>query len=294
MEEPTSEMELTNTMEEESTTETKMINTTEEEPSRLHQQEQSGYGGSKEKKPDTPEQDLLSHRNAFLAQILEKLRTEHQDRTSEQDISEWSTELLRVRVHRANQEMVDMKGLGGRKEDVERTYILLNELEEIIIKVTAFINLQEAKRTTGVVRSNQTNPCPLQHVIRPAGGASRRCRFQNCRSDDHFSSGCHNLKPENIPSNIQQLCLDAEVCLRCLRDRSCRYHDETCTGSYRRKSDNRPVKTDCSMCTVMFPGGEVVRVNRRICQHALNEVKANRAPTPPPQESNRCFSYFSK
>ena len=282
MEEPTSEMELTNTMEEESTTETKMINTTEEEPSRLHQQEQSGYGGSKEKKPDTPEQDLLSHRNAFLAQILEKLRTEHQDRTSEQDISEWSTELLRVRVHRANQEMVDMKGLGGRKEDVERTYILLNELEEIIIKVTAFINLQEAKRT-GVVRSNQTNPCPLQHVIRPAGGASRRCRFQNCRSDDHFSSGCHNLKPENIPSNIQQLCLDAEVCLRCLRDRSYRHHDETCTGSYRRKSDNKLVKTDCSTCTVMVPGGEVTKVNQRICQHAVEG----------PQESKQ-FTYFAK
>ena len=303
MEEPTSEMELTNTMEEESTTETKMINTTEEEPSRLHQQEQSGYGGSKEKKSDTPEQacneggicgtvDLLSHRNAFLERVLVNLTSTYNQarRSFTEDISA----LLKVQVERANQEIVDMKGCVGRQEDVRRTYILLNELDEEIIKVTAFINLYEARGTTGVLQSNQTNPGSLQYIIRPAGSASRRCRFQNCRSDDHFSSGCHNLKPENISSNIQQLCLDAEVCLRCLRDRSCRYHDETCTGSYRRKSDNRPVNTDCSMCTVMFPGGKVVRVNRRICQHALNEVKANRAPTPPPQESNRCFSYFSK
>ena len=160
---------------------------------------------------------------------------------------------------------------------------MLNELEEEIIKVTAFINLHEARRTMGGVRSNQTTPDSLQHAIRPARNASRRCRFQNCRSDDHFSSGCHNLKPGGIPSNIQQLCLDAGVCLRCLRDLSYQHHDETCTGSYRRKSDNRPVKTDCSTCTVVGPGGEVLRVNQRICQHAVGD----------PQESKH-FSYFAK
>ena len=272
---------------EETTTETEWINIIEEESS---SSQQSEYGGSKEKEPDTPEQacneqeicstvDLLYHRNSFLTQVLAKLSGEY-DKAKE-NISEESKALLKVRVERANQEIVDMKGCIGRKKDVRRTYILLNKLEEVIIKVTAFINLHEAR--TGRVRSNQTNPGSLHHAIRPAGNASRRCRFQNCRSNDHFSSGCHNLKPENIPSNIQQLCLDAEVCLRCLRDRSYRHHDETCTGSYRRKSDNKLVKTDCSTCTVMVPGGEVTRVNQRICQHAVEG----------PQESKQ-FSYFAK
>ena len=126
-----------------------------------------------------------------------------------------------------------------------------------------------------VVQSNQINPGSPQHRAWP--GTSRRCKFQNCGSDEHWSSGCPNLKPGDIPSNIQQLCLDAEVCLRCLRDLSYIHHDKACTGSFRRRSDNQQVETDCRSCTITLPGGRVEKINRRICEHALDRMRARRA-----------------
>ena len=126
-----------------------------------------------------------------------------------------------------------------------------------------------------VVQSNQINPGSPQHGAWPS--TSRKCNFRNCGSDGHWSSGCPNLKPGDVPSNIQQLCLDAGVCLRCLRDLSYQHHDKACTGYYRRRSDNQQVETDCRSCTITLPGGRVEKINRRICEHALDRVRARRA-----------------
>ena len=137
--------------------------------------------------------------------------------------------------------------------------------------------LMNIPRRTAAIRSNQINPAPSSSAGQFSRYANKVCRFANCRSTNHFSSGCPNLKPGDIPMNVQQLCLDAGVCLRCLRDISYQRHDETCTGSYRRKSDNQQVETDCRTCTITLPGGRVEKINRRICEHALDRMKARRA-----------------
>jgi hypothetical protein len=137
--------------------------------------------------------------------------------------------------------------------------------------------LMNAPRPTGNFRSNTINP-PTELVNgQPGRGFIRKCAFKNCGSMDHFSSLCPNLKPGDVPQDIQQLCLTAGVCMRCLRDLSYKSHDETCQGFYKRKLDNKWIYTDCHTCMVTIPNGSMVNINKRICQHALDRAKANQA-----------------
>ena len=139
--------------------------------------------------------------------------------------------------------------------------------------------LMNFPKRTGAIRSNQINAGPSSPARQFSGYTNKICKFPNCKSTNHFSSGCPNLKPGDVPLNIKQLCMDAGVCLRCLRDTSYLRHDETCTGSYRRRSDNQQVETDCKTCTITDQGGRVLKINRRICEHALDRVRAKRAQT---------------
>ena len=135
--------------------------------------------------------------------------------------------------------------------------------------------LMNNPRQTGNFRSNKIDPPTELNDGKPDRWLTRNCAFKNCGSTDHYSSYCPNLKYGEVPQNIQQLCLTAGVCMRCLRDLSYRRHDEMCTGSYKRKLDNKWIDTDCNTCMVTLPDGERVNINKKICQHALDRAKAN-------------------
>ena len=135
--------------------------------------------------------------------------------------------------------------------------------------------LMNNPRPSGNFRSNRIDPPTELNDGQPSRWPTRKCAFKNCGSKDHFSSFCHNLKSGEVPQNIQQLCLTAGVCMRCLRDLSYRLHDEMCKGSYKRKLDNKWIDTDCHTCMVTRPDGTKVNIHKRICQHALDRAKAN-------------------
>lgn len=203
--------------------------------------------------------DLLSHRNILLAHTLEKLRAAYDQATKSP--SEESKALLKVRVERANQESVDLKGCTGREEDVRRTYVLLNELEEEIIRITAFINLHKVGAEGKGVPVNQAMPTPV------------RCAFNNCRSTSHFTNRCDkNLTAGRIMSDILNLCAESRVCPRCLRDQSYWDHNRTCSGSYLRRKDKKWIRTDCRSCALSLPCGATLNLNQRICYHAQREA----------------------
>ena len=122
------------------------------------------------------------------------------------------------------------------------------------------------------------------NMIDPKGGYGNeqqtrkmKCAFKNCGKTDHFTRRCDkNLKPGEVPENIQQLCVDADLCLRCLRDLSYAKHDETCIGGYKSNRDNKWVKTDCNSCTVLLSNGKRVNLNKRICHHVIEGMKSKR------------------
>lgn len=216
--------------------------------------------------------NLLSHRNILLGHTLEKLRAAFNQ--TKGSFSEESKALLKVRVERANQECVDIKFCTGREGDVRRTYTLLNELEEEIIKVTAFINLHKVRAENKGIPVNQAMPVPIQ------------CAFKNCRSTLHFTNRCDkNLTAGKIPIGILKLCAESGVCPRCLRDQSYWDHNRSCAGSYLRKKDKKWIQTDCSSCVISLPYGETLNLNRRVCHHSQGEANAERT-YPPIQDEN--------
>ena len=106
---------------------------------------------------------------------------------------------------------------------------------------------------------------------------SRRCAFKNCKSTDHYTRRCDmNLKPGNVQENVQQLCQDANLCLRCLGDLNYVNHDGRCKGGYTRQTDNKWVITDCKTCMVTLPGGKVVSLNKRVCHHVIERVRSEK------------------
>ena len=145
--------------------------------------------------------------------------------------------------------------------------------------------LMSNPKQTGNFRSNRIDPPIETHNIQPTRRFTTKCAFQNCGSTEHYSARCHNLRPGEVPQNIQQLCLTAGVCLRCLRDLSYTYHDDTCKGSYKRLLDNKWIDTDCTTCKVTLPNGKMQNINRRICQHALDRAKGRQAGPSRPTSS---------
>ena len=135
--------------------------------------------------------------------------------------------------------------------------------------------LMGAPKQTGNFRSNMIDPPTEFYNAQPYRGPVRRCAFKNCGSADHYAFACPILKPEEMPQDIQQLCLNAGVCMRCLRELSYRRHNETCQGYYKRRTDNKWIYTDCHTCTVTLPNGNRENINKRICQHAIDRAKAN-------------------
>ena len=135
--------------------------------------------------------------------------------------------------------------------------------------------LMGTPRQTGNFRSNRIDPPTEFDNAQPYRGPMRKCAFKNCGSTDHFASSCPILKPEEMPQDIQQLCLNAGICMRCLRELSYKRHNETCQGYYQRRTDNKWIYTDCHTCTVTLPNGNRDNINKRICQHAIDRAKAN-------------------
>ena len=120
------------------------------------------------------------------------------------------------------------------------------------------------------LRSNMVNTSKEPNGTGAGRMYQRQCAFTNCRASTHFSGGCDkNLQRGNIPRDIIQLCKTSKVCVRCLRGLDYSKHDETCTGSYKRK-DNTWVQSDCgnSNCRLTLSNGKKIPFNRRICYHA--------------------------
>ena len=104
-----------------------------------------------------------------------------------------------------------------------------------------------------------------------------KCNFKNCGKEDHFTRRCDkNLKPGEVPDNIQQLCVDANLCLRCLQDLSYVKHEETCLGGYKSYKDNKWIGTDCKTCTVLLSNGRRIKLNKRICHHVIGDIVKRR------------------
>ena len=133
--------------------------------------------------------------------------------------------------------------------------------------------LMNNQRQTGNFRSNKIDPPVEVPGGYPGRRFTKKCAFENCGSNEHFSSWCPNLKPGAVPQNIQQLCLNAGVCMRCLRDLSYPRHDDTCKGFYKRPLDNKLIDTDCNTCQVTLPNGNRLNMHRRICPHALDRIR---------------------
>lgn len=211
-----------------------------------------------------PKEDLLFHRNMLLECTIAKLAGAYELTRNNKD--EESCALLKVRLQRANQEAVDIKGCTGKEEDVKRTYILLNMLEEELIRAMAFINLEEAQ-----MPESYSPPTP-SYMGTPSTKAKYGCAFKNCLSTKHFTNQCNkNLKEGKISFDIFEQCMKSKVCLRCLRDRDYWKHDGTCTGSYVCKSSNKLIQTDCKSCKFVLPSGSPINLNKRICYHTLAE-----------------------
>lgn len=118
----------------------------------------------------------------------------------------------------------------------------------------------------------------------------RKCAFKNCQASSHFSTGCDkNLQRGNIPKDIIQLCKTSKVCVRCLRSLDYAKHDETCTGSYKRR-DNKWIESDCanSNCKLTLSNGKQIPFNKRICHHAQNvrKEREQNAGNPPTTQVN--------
>ena len=124
---------------EEAIIETGVMNTMERDTSSLPQGDELECSEAKEQRPDPPERscneericsknDLLFHRNVFLEQRLSSLRTAYH--LARKNFSEEKKALLKVRVDRANQEIVDMRSCTGRETDVRKTFLLLEQMEE--------------------------------------------------------------------------------------------------------------------------------------------------------------------
>ena len=129
----------------------------------------------------------------------------------------------------------------------------------------------------GNFRSNRIDPQGGYGNEQPQGNWRRRCAFKNCKSTDHYTRRCDmNLKPGSVQENVQQLCQDASLCLRCLGDLNYVNHDERCKGGYTRQTDNKWVSTDCKTCTVTLPGGKVVSLNKRVCHHIVEGIKSKK------------------
>ena len=207
-----------------------------------------------------PKEDLLFHRNILLELTITKLAGAYELTRKNKD--EECRALLKVRLQRANQEAVDIKGWTGKEEDVKRTYTLLNALEEEIIRATALINLEEAQIP------GKNSPSTPSGMKTPSIKA--RCVFKNCKSTKHFTNQCPvNLKKGKISHDIFEQCMRSKVCLRCMRDRDHWNHDRACSGSYVCKNSNKLIETDCKSCKFILPGGSPINLNKRICYHTL-------------------------
>ena len=130
-------------------------------------------------------------------------------------------------------------------------------------------------------RSNRIE-APQESSSSPTRPWVRKCMFQNCLETGHFSTQCKkNLTNGEISKNILQLCRTSRVCVRCLRSLDYTKHDETCIGSYKRRSDSKWIDTDCQNenCKLELANGRKINLNKRICHHAIERSNARKGQT---------------
>ena len=212
----------------------------------------------------------LSHEIISLSLALEKLQTAY--KTSREVVHvEGTMEMLRARMEVIKDKKNSMSLHFGIGEEIERAYRLINSVEEVIVEVTTFIAVEERKKRKKEEKGQENEGITLDR------GRSIKCAFRNCLSIGHHTRKCNkNLKPGRVPEGIIQMCTDADLCPRCLRDTHYLKHDETCVGGYKRMSDNKWIGTDCGTCTHILSSGKRIQINKRICNHVTGEAKGGK------------------
>ena len=105
---------------------------------------------------------VLFHDNISLSRALGRLRSAMEK--AEADSTEASRELLKARAETASRRKAEMKLNAGTDEEVREAYTTMEELDEVLIKAMAFINLEERKeqrrredeRTKGIMAAKST------------------------------------------------------------------------------------------------------------------------------------------
>ena len=133
-------------------------------------------------------------------------------------------------------------------QEITRAYTMMGTIDKKISKLETFISLEEEKaKSTVKTRDEMIQRAGKGRDLGSTRRLSRRCAFKNCNSVDHFTRRCDkNLKPGNVPEDIQKMMQDINLCLRCLRELNWEGHQESCVGGYRMPNSSKWVKTDCN------------------------------------------------
>ena len=112
---------------------------------------------------------VLFHDNIALSTALTKLRNAYN--TAKDRRTGESRELLKARVEMAKGKKGDMNMCSGTEDDIKEAYTSIDELDELLVKVTTFINLEEGEdqrrreeeRTKGILaaKSMPTTKIPV-------------------------------------------------------------------------------------------------------------------------------------
>ena len=179
-------------------------------------------------------------------------------------------QMLKVKLEEIKRKRESMENL----TEVSKVYTMMADIDKKISKLGKGISWEEEKAKPTVASREGMVQRPLE--IRDLSSTRkfrRKCAFKNCQSVDHYTRKCSNLKPGNIQEDILQMVIDANLCLRCLRDPSFENHEKECVGGYMRQNDQKWVQTDCITCFATLPSGEAINLNKRICFHILDKVK---------------------
>ena len=161
------------------------------------------------------------------------------------------------------------------EQEVSKVYTMMDTIGKKISRLETFISLEKEKAEPTVTAMEGMIQRPVKRVdLGSTKRLSRKCDFKNCQAIDHHTRKCDkNLKPGNVPEGILQMVKDANLCLRCLREKNWKGHPKSCAGGYKRPKDGKWVRTDCSTCFATLRGGETININKRICFHILDRIK---------------------
>ena len=188
-------------------------------------------------------------------------------------------QMLKVKLEAIRRKKESMKLHPENVQEVAKVYTMMDTIDKKTSNLETFISLEEEKaKSTVKAREVMIQRQGKGRNLGSTRRLSKRCAFKNCNSVNHFTRRCDkNLKPGNVPVDIQHMMQEANLCLRCMRERNWEGHQGSCVGSYRMpNSGGKLVKTDCNTCTATLPSGEIICLNRRVCHHTIERIRSEK------------------